>query len=161
MRCQLIRHKNKTLIFSVLQIGRYSPDFSQTGRCRPSAKECDTGHLRANCRGRNERMQQYEVTQGRMQILHPFQMTLRRVANLHSHTVNFCGLVFLFSAGLPCFTRLKNEPQGVASGRKRRMQQCKGSQKKNANPASFLKDNLQCCTLHLNNFRHMTTDFVI
>ena len=96
MRCQLIRHKNKTLIFSVLQIGRYSPDFSQTGRCRPSAKECDTGHLRANCRGRNERMQQYEVTQGRMQILHPFQMTLRRVANLHFHTVNFCGLVFFF-----------------------------------------------------------------
>ena len=49
----------------------------------------------------------------------------------------------------------------MASGRKRRMQQCKRTQKKNANPASFLKDNLQCYTLHLKYFRHMATCFVI
>ena len=136
MRCQLIRHKNKTLIFSVLQIGRYSPDFSQTGRCRPSAKECDTGHLRANCRGRNERMQQYKVTQGRMQILHPFQMTLRRVANLHFHTVNLWGLVFFFWR----FSM-------VHSDKERATERSIGQKKKNATMQRHSKEECKLCIL--------------
>ena len=41
------------------------------------------------------------------------------------------------------------------------MQQCNHTQRKNANPASFLKDNLQCCTLYLKYFCYMATDFAI
>jgi hypothetical protein len=56
---------------------------------------------------------------------------------------------------------VKERAAGRSVGQKKKNATMQRHSKKNANPASFLKDNLQCCTLHLNNFRHMATDFVI
>ena len=115
----------------MLQIGRYSPVFSQTGRCRPSVKECDTGHLRANCRGRKGRMQHF-----------------------------LAGWFFFFCR----FTLIRSDKErgtGRSIWQKKKNATMQRHSKKNANPASFIKDSLQCCTLHLKYFRHIAKPIAI
>ena len=95
-----------------------------------------------------------------MQILHPFQMTLRRVANLHFHTVNLWGLVFFFWR----FSM-------VHSDKERATERSIGQKKKNATMQRHSKEECKLCILHQGqpamlhssseNFRHIANDFDI
>ena len=126
----------------MLQIGRYSPDFSQTGTCLPFGKRMRHRAFTGELSGQKRKKA----------IMQVVIFILTRLI--------FAGWFFFFCR-FSMIHSVKNESQGVASVRKRRMQQCKHTQKKNANPASFLRDNLQCCTLHLKYFRNIATDSAI